>query len=107
VSVTTDRPETPFDSIEGAYEYVSLLCQALEEARESVQEDVAKAREIGATRRLDALKIVTYKLDRLEDHLIASRRLLNDLRTLRRLLLEERRGAPDETSAEDDDLDWN
>lgn len=98
-----DKPETPFDSIEGAYEYVSLLCQALEESRTSVQEDIAKAHEIGATRRLDALKLVTYKLDRLEDHLFASRRLLNDLRTLRRLLLEERRGEPDETNVEDDE----
>jgi hypothetical protein len=98
---TPNRPETPFDSIEGAYDYVSLLCQSLEEARESILEDVAKARETGAKRRLDALKIVTYKLDRLEDHLVAGRRLLNDLRTLRRLLLEERHGAADGTSPGD------
>jgi hypothetical protein len=105
VSMTPDKTETPFGSIEGAHEYVSLLSQALEEARDSIQEDVAKARDTGATRRLDALKIVAYKLDRLEDHLIAARRLLNDLRTLRRLLLEERSDVPEKTNMEDDD--WN
>jgi hypothetical protein len=38
------------------------------------------------------LQIVQFKLDKLEQHLQASSRLLNDLRTLRRLLLEERVG---------------
>jgi len=33
---------------------------------------------------------VLYKLEKLEQHLKVSGRLLNDLRTLRRLLLEER-----------------
>jgi len=39
---------------------------------------------------------VAYKLDRLSGHARASRRLLNDLRTLRRLLFDERQkpGAP-------------
>jgi hypothetical protein len=30
-------------------------------------------------------------LDKLSSHIVASRRILNDLRTLRRLLLEERK----------------
>jgi len=33
---------------------------------------------------------VTYKLERLGRHIDTSHRLLNDLRTLRRLLLDER-----------------
>ncbi len=36
---------------------------------------------------------MTYKLDRLSQHVAASRRLLNDLRTLRRLLMGERDSA--------------
>jgi hypothetical protein len=39
---------------------------------------------------LQALRIVEFKLDKLEQHLKTSSRLLNDLRTLRRLLLDER-----------------
>jgi hypothetical protein len=42
--------------------------------------------------------LVNYKLDRLKYHLDNSRRLLNDLRTLRRLLLGER--AVESSSAE-------
>jgi hypothetical protein len=49
-----------------------------------------RARSEGATRRLEALQLVAYKLERLARHVDSSHRLLNDLRTLRRLLLGER-----------------
>jgi hypothetical protein len=88
----TYKAETPFDSVDAAHQYVTLLIQALNEARTGVDEDVALAKGEGATRRLETLQLVTYKLDRLKQHLGASRRLLNDLRTLRRLLLCERPG---------------
>jgi len=39
---------------------------------------------------LEALRLVSFKLDKLEQHVKNSCRLLNDLRTLRRLLLDER-----------------
>jgi len=89
----TYRPETPFDSIEGALEYVSLLADTVEETRAEIQGELVEARgESGseAARRADALQLVAYKLERLAGHARASRRLLNDLRTLRRLLLDER-----------------
>jgi len=85
-----DQPATPFDSLEGALEYVGLLREALEEAQAAIAEDAALARAESATRRVEALQLVTYKLDRLSQHVGASRRLLNDLRTLRRLLMGER-----------------
>jgi len=91
-----DDPETPFGSIEGALEYVSLLREALEEARSTVREDITLAQGDDAARRLEALQIVAYKLDRLGHHVGATRTLLNDLRTLRRLLLGERAGVPEE-----------
>ena len=85
------KPETPFDSIEGALEYVTLLVESVEEAREDIAVEVDEAkREPDAKRRAEALQLVAYKLDRLREHAGASRRLLNDLRTLRRLLLDER-----------------
>jgi len=54
-----------------------------------------RARGEGATRRLDALQLAAYKLDRLASHVNTSHRLLNDLRTLRRLLLGERHDRPE------------
>jgi hypothetical protein len=90
-----DEPATPFNSLEGALEYVELLREALLEAQAAIGEDIAQARAEDAARRVEALQLVTYKLDRLSQHVGASRRLLNDLRTLRRLLMGEREEAPE------------
>ena len=85
-------PETPFDSIEGSQEYVALLAEAIEEARRDVDADIAVAISEGADRRREALQLVGYNLAKLTLHITTSRRILNDLRTLRRLLLAERQG---------------
>jgi hypothetical protein len=83
--------ETPFDSLESAHEYLSLMREALEEAYAAIQQDTAEAQLTqGAERRLEALRLVDYKLNQLRKHLLASLVLTNDLRTLRRLLLRER-----------------
>jgi hypothetical protein len=84
------RPETPFDSLENAHEYVRLLAEAIAEARGDIESDIAKAVESKSERRLQALRLVQYKLEKLEQYLQSSSRTLNDLRSLRRLLLEER-----------------
>jgi hypothetical protein len=81
---------TPFDSIEGSLEYIALLREAIETAKRSVAQESERAREEAATRRIEALQLIAYKLDRLACHVDASRRLLNDLRMLKRLLLGER-----------------
>lgn len=82
--------ETPFDSIEGSHEYIALLAEAIEEARQDVEADIAVALRDGADRRREALQLVSYNLAKLSLHIKGSRRILNDLRTLRRLLLAER-----------------
>ncbi|HZR56528.1 MAG TPA: hypothetical protein VFA74_06620 [Terriglobales bacterium] len=81
---------TPFDSVENAHDYVKLLVEAVIEARRDIESDVEAATESKLERRVEALRLVQHKLDKLEQHLKTSGRLLNDLRTLRRLLLEER-----------------
>lgn len=88
----SDTSETPFDSIEGSREYVALLAEAIQEARQEVEADIAVAEGEGegAARRKQALQLVAYNLAKLELHIVTSRRILNDLRTLRRLLLAER-----------------
>jgi hypothetical protein len=70
------KAETPFDNIEGSHEYVALLAESLAEAL-----------------------LVSYNLAKLNLHITSSRRILNDLRTLRRLLLKER-GLPVEEESE-------
>ena len=84
------QPEMPFDSIEGTQEYIELMLEAIEESRAEVAEDIAAAERNGANRRKEGLLIISHKLDRLQFHITKSRRTLNDLRTLSRLLLQER-----------------
>ena len=82
--------ETPFDNIEGSHEYVAMLAEALAEARRDVDAEIQVAESEGAQRRKEALILVSYNLAKLNLHITTSRRILNDLRTLRRLLLDER-----------------
>ena len=82
--------ETPFDDIEGSHEYVRLLAEAVSEARRDVEAEIASAEQDGAERRKEALLLVSYNLSKLNLHITSSRRILNDLRSLRRLLLAER-----------------
>jgi hypothetical protein len=90
----SNQAETPFDTIEGSHEYVALLAEALDEARRDVELEVALAEREGAERRKQALLLVALNLTKLNLHITTSRRILNDLRTLRRLLLAERGSFP-------------
>ena len=83
------QPETPFDNVESAHEYVRLLLETINDAKTELAADIA-ASESKPDRRLEALRVIHYKLEKLDVHLRSSSRLLNDLRSLRRLLLEER-----------------
>ena len=84
------KAETPFDSIEGSHEYVRMLAESVDEARRDVEDEVASAEQERADRRKEALLLVSFNLAKLNLHITSSRRILNDLRTLRRLLLAER-----------------
>lgn len=83
--------ETPFDNIESALEYVNHLFEATREAQDQIGTEILRAANRELARRKQALQLVNYKLDKLSSHIAASRRILNDLRMLRRLLLEERK----------------
>jgi hypothetical protein len=80
--------EYQFETLESAHDFVALLAEAVAESKRELERDVQ--REVAPSRRLDALRIAAYNVDKLELHLNRSRRILNDLRTVRRLLFEER-----------------
>jgi hypothetical protein len=82
--------KTPFDTIESAQEFLTLLREAVDDAKHNVDTDILEEVDSRTPRRLDALRLVSFKLEKLEQNMKASCRLLNDLRTLRRLLMEER-----------------
>ncbi len=85
-----DSLQTPFDSVENAHQYVRLLVETIAESKGEIAADIEVAARENLDRRVEALRIVQFKLAKLEQHLQTSSRVLNDLRSLRRLLLDER-----------------
>lgn len=84
---------SPFDTIESARDYIDLLVQAIEETRHDVGAETRISANSSDERRVQALQLVALNLTKLDGHICKCRRILNDLRTLRRLLLEERKPA--------------
>jgi len=80
--------EDQFETLESAHDFVALLAETVAEAKRELECEVE--RESVASRRRDALRIALYNLAKLELHVNRSSRILNDLRTLRRLLFDER-----------------
>jgi hypothetical protein len=89
----------PFDSIESAHSFLTLLRETVSEAKREVDNDVQRTSDSSVSRRLDALRIAAYKMEKLEFHLNRSSRILDDLRSLRRLLFEERMNRTGDTRA--------
>jgi hypothetical protein len=83
--------EEQFESLESAHDFVTLLAETVAETKRELECDLQ--RESTSSRRLDALRLAAYNIEKLEIHLNRSRRILNDLRILRRLLFEERKTA--------------
>ena len=91
--------QNKFDSLESAYQYVAILGEVLDETVKDIAQETELAHSANATRRVDALQLVAFKLERLRHHLDGSRRALNDLRMLRRLLqLAEEKGPEEPVS---------
>jgi hypothetical protein len=85
--------QNPFESIESAHDFVTLLEATIGDAKRDLAADIDRETTQNESRRLEALRLALYNLEKLEIHMHRSRRVLNDLRTLRRLLFEERTSA--------------
>lgn len=86
----SNRPDTPFDNIESAEQFVKLLIEAIEQSKRDVDADIALQDGSRSGRSKKALQLISSNLAKLSDHMANSCRILNHLRTLRRLLLQER-----------------
>lgn len=87
--------EHQFETLESVYDFVTLLAETVADAKSELESDVR--REALPSRRLDALRTALYNVSKLEKHVAQTSRILNDLRTLRPFLFEERqvaRGVP-------------
>jgi hypothetical protein len=82
--------EGPFDSIESAHDYMNILSATTLEVMSELKHDRDQALRAGEQRRAQAIDLAMFKLKMLGCHVHKSRRMLNDLRILRRLILNER-----------------
>lgn len=80
-----------FETIEGAHACMTLLGEALEEARTEIERHISDQT---TPRTLEALYLVNHKLDQLQHHVVASAKILTDLRRLRRILFDEGKDTP-------------
>src|SRR5579864_8841201 len=83
-----DDIDQPFDSIESAQEFMALLHDSIREAAEDVSRKL-EATPATERRRAQALLLAQYKLTQLSTHVHKSHRILNDLRIIRKLLVNE------------------
>ena len=61
--VVSYQAETPFDNIDSSHEYVAMLADAIEEAKQEVESEIAAAEQVNAERRKEALLLVQYAPD--------------------------------------------
>ena len=80
----------PFESIESAHEFVALLEESIQEAADDVRGHLRDAEAARDERQVRALNLALFKLTQLSTQMHKSRRALNDLRSIRRLLFTER-----------------
>jgi len=80
----------PFESIESAHEFIALLEESIQEAADDIRGHLREAETARDERQVRALNLALYKLTQLAMQMHKSRRALNDLRSIRRLLFTER-----------------
>ena len=88
--MSKDDLERPFESIESAYEFMNVLSETILEAMLALHRDHTAAVREGQARTARAIELALFKTRTLNCYVHKSRRALNDLRTIRRLILNER-----------------
>ena len=82
----SDEVTRPFESIESALEFMVLLEEEIADASKELHETLDST---GNRRHAEALNLALYKMHQLSFHTQKSRRILNDLRLIRGVLVGE------------------
>jgi cobalamin biosynthesis Mg chelatase CobN len=90
--------DRPFSTIESAHEYLSILSEQFDEVLNEVRQEISTSTARQQERRVEAWQLTLYTLTKLSFHVATSRRLVNDLRTLRNLLERTRDAEIEPTS---------
>lgn len=82
--------DRPFDTIESAQEFMNVLAATVLDVMKELNDARSQALKAREERRARAIELATFKLKMLGCYVHKSRRTLNDLRILRRLIMNER-----------------
>jgi len=88
--MSADETVRCFDSIESAQDFMKVLADTILDSMKELKDDQQAAVREGELRRAQAIGLAIFKLKTLNCHIYKSRIILNDLRTVRRLILNER-----------------
>jgi hypothetical protein len=88
--MSVEEIDQPFESIESAHDYMNILAATTLDVMSELRRDRDQALRDGELRRAQAIDLAMFKLKMLGCYVFKSRRMLNDLRILRRLILNER-----------------
>ena len=83
-----------FDSIESAQDFMKVLADIVLDSMKDLDTVRQTALREGQPRQAQAIELAIFKLKTLNCHVYKSRILLNDLRTVRRLIMNERQPKP-------------
>ena len=67
--------QNPFESIESAHYFLRLLHEEVLAAKQEIDTDLQRELALPTSRRRDALQVASYGLEKLEAHVIKSRRI--------------------------------
>ena len=88
--MSDDETVRCFDSIESAQDFMKVLADTIVDSMKDLNRDQQAATQDGQLRQAQAIELALFKLKTLNCHVHKSRIILNDLRTVRRLILNER-----------------
>jgi len=88
--MSADETVRCFDSIESAQDFMKVLADTVLDSIKDLNRDQQAALQDGLNRQAQAIDLAIFKLKTLGCHVHKSRIILNDLRTVRRLILSER-----------------
>ena len=88
--MSVDDMELPFDSIESAQDFMNVLAATVLDAMKDLNHHHQRALKAGDDRKAQAIELAVFKLKTLSCYTHKCRRTLNDLRMLRRLIMNER-----------------
>jgi hypothetical protein len=82
--------EQPFDTIESAHDFMNVLAETILDSVKDLDREQLSSLKDGEERRAQAVELALFKLRLLNCHVHKCRIILNDLRTIRRLVFNER-----------------